>query len=244
MKKWLGLVALLLALTAAVRAGDENAADKPVQRTKKDGEPDPNWAKRHVGFVIEAAKGDIDLLFLGDSITDAWRGQSARGGKEVWDKQFAPLKAANFGIGGDRSQHVLWRILNGEMERIKPKVAVVMIGTNNLGSNTDAQIAAGIKAVVKAVHEKSPNTKVLLLGIFPRGAKAETKDRMRIAAINKEIAKLDDGKTVRYLDIGQKFLDENGALSKDIMWDALHLTTRGYEIWAEAITPTVKEMMK
>jgi lysophospholipase L1-like esterase len=243
MRRLLSVAAAVLVLAVVAHAGDENSAVKPVERKKGD-QPDVKWLSRHVGFVIEAKKGGIEVLFLGDSITDAWRNKGDKGGKEVWEKVFAPLKAANFGIGGDQTQHVLWRIERGEMQGIQPKVVVVMIGTNNLRGNSDKEITAGIKAVVRAVHDKSPTTKVLLLGIFPRGATAEDKRRDRIVAINKEIAKLDDGKKVRYLDIGQKFLGENGTLSKEIMWDALHLTTRGYEIWAEAITPTLKEMLK
>jgi lysophospholipase L1-like esterase len=240
MRRALSVAAAVLVLAAGVRGGEENSAVKPVERMKKDGSPDLNWIKRHINFVIAAKKGDIDVLFLGDSITDGWRG----GGKEIWEKNFGPLKAANFGIGGDRTQHVLWRITHGEMEGIQPKVAVVMIGTNNLGGNKDEQIEAGIKAVVKGVREKSPTTKVLLLGIFPRDAKAGTKNRTRIIAINKEIGKLDDGKNVRYLDIGEKFLGEEGVLTKEIMPDYLHLSPRGYEIWAEAILPALREMLK
>ncbi len=196
--------------------------------------------KRHEGFVAIAKKGDVDLLFLGDSITDAWRGGAA---KPTWEKHFAPLKAANFGIGGDRTEHVLWRISNGELEGIKPKLAVLMIGTNNTGSNSAEQIAEGIKAIVAKLGDSSPQTKVLLLGVFPRGPKAGTPVREKIATINKEIAKLDDGKRVKYLDIGSKFTKEEGALTKDIMPDFLHLSARGYEIWGEAIAPTVREMM-
>src|SRR5581483_5905827 len=110
------------------------------------------------------------------------------------------------------------RLENGEVEGINPKVAVVMIGTNNLGSNTNDEIAAGVTKVVTTLHEKLPHTKVLLLGIFPRGAKADDPNRARIKAINEQLAKLDDGgKTVKYLDIGPKFLDAEGNLPKDIM---------------------------
>ena len=174
----------------------------------------------------------MDLLFLGDSITDG----SAGGGKAVWEKNYAPLKAANFGIGGDQTQHVLWRIQNGELDGIKPKVAVLMIGTNNLGGNTDEEIADGIKAIVAELHKQTPETKLLLLGVFPRGIKANDSNRARIKNINSIIAKLDDGgKTVKYLDIGDKFLEADGTLPKSIMPDALHPNGKGYEIWAEAI---------
>lgn len=202
---------------------------------------DANWLKRHEGFVAIARKGDVDLLFLGDSITDGWRG----GGRKIWEQYFAPLKAANFGIGGDRTQHVLWRIQNGELEGIRPRLAVLMIGTNNLGGNTNEQIADGIKAIVEELHKRTPDTRVLLLGIFPRGAAATDRSRERIKAINAMIAKLDDGgKKVRYLDIGNKFLAEDGTLPKDVMPDALHPNEKGYAIWAAAIIDVVKEMMK
>jgi lysophospholipase L1-like esterase len=210
----------------------ENSAAKPVPKDKK----------RHEGFVELAKKGGIDVLFLGDSITDGWR---APPGQEAWKKHFEPLHAANFGIGGDRTQHVLWRIENGELEGIHPKLAVLMIGTNNLGANKDEQIAEGITAIVHEIHKRQPETKVLLLGIFPRSQKASDPFRARIKDINKVIAKLDDGgKTVRYLDIGDKFVDKNGDLPKEIMPDYLHLSKAGYKIWADAIQPTVDEMLK
>jgi lysophospholipase L1-like esterase len=207
----------------------ENSAVKPV----------PKDEKRHEGFVALAKKGGIDVLFLGDSITDAWRGQAA------WKKHFEPLKAANFGIGGDRTQHVLWRLQHGELEGIDPKVAVLMIGTNNTGSNTAEEIAEGIKAIVTEIHKQKPNTKVLLLGVFPRSPKPTDPVRGKIKEVNRTVAKLDDGgKTVRYLDIGDKFLEPDGSLSPKIMPDYLHLTPAGYNIWAEAIEPTLKEMLK
>jgi lysophospholipase L1-like esterase len=195
---------------------------------------------RHKQFLAIAKKGGVEVLFLGDSITHGWEGQKA------WKKYFEPLKAANFGIGGDQTGHVLWRLTEGEeLKGITPKVAVLMIGTNNSGRDSAEQIAEGITLIVKTIREKSPTTKVLLLGIFPRGPQAGTKIREKLANVNKIISKLDDeGKTVKYLDIGPKFLEANGSLSKDIMPDFLHLSARGYEIWAEAITPTLTDMLK
>jgi len=195
---------------------------------------------RHKQFLAIAKKGGVDVLFLGDSITHGWEGQKA------WKKHFEPLKAANFGIGGDQTGHVLWRLTEGkELEGISPKVVVLMIGTNNSGRDSAGQIAAGIKLIVKTIQEKSPTTKVLLLGIFPRGEKAGTAIRKKLANVNDIVAKLDDGgKTVKYLDIGTKFTEEDGSLSKSIMPDYLHLSARGYEIWAEAITPTLSEMLR
>jgi lysophospholipase L1-like esterase len=195
---------------------------------------------RHKQFLEIAKKGDVDVLFLGDSITQGWNNN------KTWKKYFEPLKAANFGIGGDQTGHVLWRITEGkELEGIAPKVAVLMIGTNNTGRDSAAQIAEGIALVVKTIHEKTPKTKILLLGVFPRDAQPGTKSREKIKEINKTIAKLDDGgKTVKYLDIGEKFRQPDGTMSNEIMPAYLHLSARGYEIWAEAINPTLHEMLK
>jgi len=211
-------------------------------------QPEPKtggWLKRHEGFVAEAKKGGVDLLFLGDSITDGWRGGKA---KPVWDEHFAPLKAANFGISGDRTQHVLWRIRNGELEGIQPRAVVLMIGTNNIGQSkpeTPASAVAGIRAIVQEVHSKCPRAKFLLLGVFPRGEKPEHPLRAQIKGINAEIARLDDGgKTVKFLDIGDKFLQPDGTISKETMPDFLHLTEKGYRIWAEAIKQPLAGLMK
>jgi beta-glucosidase len=232
----LALAVAVLSLAGAPAGAEERKAENSAVK------PVPKDVKRHEGFLAQAnaGKGDIDVVFLGDSITDAWRTD----GKGVWKEHFEPLKAVNFGIGGDRTQHVLWRIQNGELKGFQPKVVVLMIGTNNLGSNTNEEIAEGIKTIVQEIQHLQPQTKVLLLGIFPRGAKATDKNRDRIKDINKIIAKLDDGKKVRYLDIGEKFLDAEGNLPRDIMPDALHLSAKGYKIEAEAIQPTLAELMK
>jgi lysophospholipase L1-like esterase len=156
----------------------------------------------------------------------------------------------NCGIGGDRTQHVIWRVENGNLEGLAkpkegapPRLVVLMIGTNNTGSDTAEQIAAGIEGVVKAVQKKLPETPVLLLGVFPRGEKVDDPLRSKIADINSRISLLDDGKKVVYLDIGGKLVGEGGAISKEIMPDFLHLSPKGYEIWAEAMEPTVKRML-
>ena len=225
-------------------------------KVNKDGTPVKGFMEKHESFVEQAKKGGIDVLFLGDSITAGWAGN----GKEIWAQRYAPMNAANFGIGGDRTQHVLWRIENGELDgAIKPKVIVLMIGTNNTGSDDANKIAEGVTKIVKTAQAKT-GAKVLLLGVFPRGITekqaAESKDpkkieaakrtpmqREKITRINEIISKLDDGKTVRYLDIKDKFLSPEGTLSPDIMPDYLHLTPPGYKIWADAIDPLLKEMM-
>jgi lysophospholipase L1-like esterase len=236
---FLGLLALS-ALSAGAQEKKANSAIQPKAR------PGP-WMTRHEKFVEMAKKGGIELLFLGDSITDAWGGEGHSNGKgdEVFTKEFVPMKAANFGIGGDRTQHVLWRLQNGEFDGIKPKVVMLMIGTNNSNGmdNTAAEIAEGVMAIVKEIHKRSPQTKVLLLGIFPRGEKPSPQ-REKLKDVNQIIAKLDDGgKTVKYLDIGGKFLAQDGMLSRKIMYDFLHLTEAGYQIWADEVKGPIKELM-
>ena len=217
------------------------AADEPaIKMGHDDGK---SFLARHEGFLkdLKAANGKVGLLFVGDSITDGWRGR----GKEVFAKTYDKDEPLNIGIGGDRTQHVIWRLQNGEVDGINPKVAVLMIGTNNLGGNTNEEIVKGVTKVVDTLHEKLPHTKVLLLAIFPRGEKADNQWRSRLTAINEELAKLDDGgKTVKYLDIGPKFLAENGDLPKEIMPDFLHPNANGYQIWADAMQPTLDELMK
>ena len=224
-----------------------NSAIKPEPR-------DAAWVKRHEGFVEIAKQGGVDVLFLGDSITDFWRRDNNpnQGGRKIWDREFAPLKAANFGISADRTQHVLWRLQNGELDGIKPKVVVLMIGTNNTGlerdnvtpRNTPAQTIEGVKAVVSTLRTKLPATKILLLAIFPRGEKPAHPQRAQIAEINRALARLDDGKMIRYLDLGAKFLAADGTLPKDIMPDFLHPGEKGYEIWAAAIREPLREMLR
>jgi lysophospholipase L1-like esterase len=248
------------AIAAPTRAQDKPATETPAKPAAPKApapkesatEPKPrdaNWMKRHDAYLGEVKQkaGNVDLLFVGDSITDGWHGAAPGRGKDVWDANWEPLKAFNIGIGGDRTQHVIWRLQNGEVQGIKPKLAVLMIGTNNLGGNTNDEIVAGITGCVKELQKQLPSTKVLLLGVFPRGRKAEDPARARIKAINEQIAKLDDGgKTVKYLDIGEKFLDKEGTIPEDVMPDkpALHPNAKGYQIWADAIKPTVTEMMK
>lgn len=209
---------------------------------------DAGWMKRHDKFVEIAKRGGVDLLFLGDSITDAWGGEGHGGGPgaKLFEKEFLPLKAANFGISGDRTQHVLWRLQNGELDGIQPKVVMLMIGTNNSNGkdNTAEEIADGVKAIVEEIHKKSAKTKVLLLAVFPRQEKADHPQRQKLAEVNKILAKLDDGKMVKYLDIGPKFLQSDGTLTKEVMPDLLHLSEKGYQIWADAVKGPINDLLK
>jgi lysophospholipase L1-like esterase len=233
----LPFIVSLAVSTLAVSA--ENTALQPAPR-------DAKWVERHEGFVAQTKQGGIELLFLGDSITDGWRGK----GKAVWEKQYAPRHAANFGIGGDRTQHVLWRMEHGELDGLKPKAVVLMIGTNNTGKdqdgkprNTTPEIIEGVTAIVNGLRAKLPQTKILLLAIFPRGEKG-TPIRDQLKEINTALAKLDDGKRVKFLDIGPKFLEPDGTLSRDIMPDLLHPNEKGYQIWADAMESTLADLLK
>jgi lysophospholipase L1-like esterase len=190
----------------------------------------------HEGFLKRAKQGHVDLLFLGDSITQMWNDN------EVWKRFYGPRNAANFGIGGDRTQHVLWRIQNGELDGIEPKVVVLTIGTNNASSGTADEIAQGITAIVEELRHRLPRARILLLGVFPRGQKPDA-TRERLQAVNARIARLDDGSHVKFLDIGKAFLNEDGTIARATMPDYLHLSPRGYRIWADAMEPTLWSML-
>jgi lysophospholipase L1-like esterase len=225
----------------ATRPAPKETADQPWI---KGGDPQTiGFINRHEGFLrdLKATNGKVGILFVGDSITDGWRGS----GKEVFAKTYGAMDPYNIGIGGDRTEHVIWRLQHGEIEGISPKAAVLMIGTNNLGANTNEEIVKGVTKIVKILNDKLPTTKVLLLAIFPRAMNADNPLRTRIKDINEELAKLDDGgQHVKYLDIGQKFLEADGTLPKEIMPDALHPNAKGYQIWADATAPALAELMK
>ena len=214
--------------------------DVPAEKYGKDGKINPGFIATHKRFVKIAQEGKAQLVFLGDSITAGWGGK-----KDIWEKAFGAYTPANFGIGGDRTQHVLWRIQNGELDGIKPKACVLMIGTNNSGSDSAEGIAKGVTAIVETIRAKQPQAKILLLAVFPRGEKVSPNPgRDKLKQVNAIIAKLDDGKNIFFLDIGDKFLQPDGSITKEIMPDFLHLTAAGYQIWADAISPKLAELMK
>jgi len=226
--------------TPAIAPTQKEAPDVPAIRRDKQGEPMAAFFEQHEKFLQRGQEGPIGVLFIGDSITAGWI--MAR---DVWTKYYGNLQPANFGIGGDRTQNVLWRIENGELGGISPKVVVLLIGVNN---GRDPRVTDGIRKVVAAIQAKLPETKVLLLGIFPYGASPTDPPwiaaaRQHIARVNEELAGLDDGKRVRFLDIGSKFLDDSGHIRAEIMPDGLHPAVPGYQIWAEAMQPLLEEML-
>jgi lysophospholipase L1-like esterase len=211
-----------------------NAAATFTQTTQRMG-------PRHEGFVATAKQGNIDLLLHGDSITDWWL-QDAN--KPMFDKYFGKIRTANFAVAGDTTQGVLWGLRNGEGQGFQPKAVMLMIGTNNTGQYTGPEIAEGVGAVVMELRRNFPAAKILLLAIFPRGMPGDPV-RDKIAEVNRIISRLDDQKSVFYMDIGQKFLDAKGVFLPDSFRpDNLHPQAKGYDIWGEAVSAKLAELMK
>jgi beta-glucosidase len=204
-----------------------------------------NWWKRHDGVIKRLHSGKVDLLLIGDSITHMWGGEPTEEGggpgNYLWQKYYGSRNAVNEGFGWDRTQHVLWRFDHGELDGIHPKVAVIMIGTNNIGFNKTPDIVAGVQAIVDQVHAKLPGTKILLLAIFPRDPSPTSQTRIQIAEVNKGIAKI---RGVTFLDIGTSFLQPDGTLTREIMPDYLHPSPKGFQIWATAMEPTLSRLMR
>ncbi|MEI6561744.1 MAG: GDSL-type esterase/lipase family protein [Verrucomicrobiota bacterium] len=199
--------------------------------------PRAEWVQRVAGTNAKAhaIADSIQVVFDGDSITDGWQS----GGKTVWAERYGKLNAFDFGISGDKTQHVLWRLAQGQVDEVKPKLIALMIGTNNLGSNTVEEIAGGIKTIVAEYQKRCPEATILLQAIFPRAEQPTDPARAKIKAINQIISKLGDDKKVIYVDFGDKFLQPDGTMSREIMPDFLHPSAKGYQIWADAIQPII-----
>ena len=212
-----------------------NTAIIPVSRTGS--------VTNRQALVLRRAKenpGACDIEFIGDSIMQGWETR----GSNVWSEFYGQRKVINMGVGGDRTQHVLWRFEQGQLDGVKAKVAVVMIGTNNSNKddNTEADILAGVDAIVQQIRTRQPDTKIILLGIFPRG-QTFSPQRGKILQVNEALAKLDDGKNIFYLDIGPQLIESDGSIAKSMMRDYLHPGEAGYRIWANAMEPKLKELL-
>jgi beta-glucosidase len=249
------LLGLLLAGCTTQKLTCAQVADQLAVSTNTAIQPTPRasvdwWMPRHEAVVQQAQKGNAGVIFIGDSITHGWEKQSA-----LWESSFGRWNPINAGFSGDRTQHVLWRLDNGEIDGIQPRVAVLMIGTNNSNGDeyTAEQIAEGVEAIVCRLRTKLPQTKVLILSIFPRGTKEQRDDKTGNASFNPQWAKNDlasklvsqmaDGKWIYYLDINKAFLDESGVLTRDVMPDLLHPNEKGYQIWADVVLPTLEKLM-
>lgn len=224
----------------------KHVATTPVAQT----EDAADWLETHRGMNELSDRKDARVAFVGDSITEMWEHDD--NGKPTWRRYWAPLKAVNFGLHGDRTEHVLWRLDHGNMDGLNPDVIVLLIGTNNSGQQfepggytcTAQQTADGIRAIVGRLRSKCPNAKVLLLAILPRGEEPTDPARRQNEATNALIKTLADDKTVFYMDIGKKFLKANGDGDVTLQPDMLHLSAKGYRIWAEAIHPTVLKLLR
>ena len=199
------------------------------------------WKSRHEQKVELTKAGGVRLAFLGDSITHSWE----NGGREVWRQYYGSRKAANFGFSGDRTEHVLWRLENGELIGLQPKVVVIMIGTNNIGhgSSDPRMTADGVQAIVSKLQKEIGGVKILLLGVFPRDLNAEDKMRKDVAEATRLFSTLNDRENVEFLDIGKYFLRPSGEIRTTMMPDMLHPNAAGYEIWAKAIERTLARLL-
>ena len=223
-------------LGCALHAKDMHSAIDAMPRV------DRGWKDRQdlLNKRAEEAGEKAQVIFVGDSITQGWEGD----GKEVWAKHYTKYNAVNLGIGGDKTQHVLWRLDNGNLKGLKPKAAVLMIGTNNSNGedNTASQIADGVTAIVNKLREKLPDTKILLLAIFPRGENFNNQ-RGKILQVNQVLQKLADEKNIFWVDFGHKFVNPDGRIPRELMPDYLHLSPPAYEIWAESIDPLLEKII-
>ena len=229
---------------------------KPFQKPELAYEPSPrtdnNSMLAHSDLLAKATQGKIDVYFEGDSITRRW-GTSDEQYKHFlsnWQQNFFGWNAADFGWGGDKTQHILWRLNNGELDNVNPKIIVLMAGTNNVGNISPQgsgdprieDITRGIKAILDVCQSKAPKATILLMGIFPRN------DNMAvmpiIEGINQRIAKFADGKKIRFLNINDKLADKDGKLFEGItVKDGLHLDVKGYQVWADALRPVLKKLL-
>lgn len=238
------LISVILAcsvLFPAAAIGNPNSlqpADIAAKKLMSNGQQDPKFLRMHQSHVAIAKQGTAELVFIGDSITFQW---SRKDNVGLFNQEFGKYNPVNFGIGTDRTQHVLWRVTNGAFDGIKPKVVVLMIGTNNNRSatNTPERIASGIEKIIDAIHSRSPDTKILLHAIFPRGAIEPNKKNEQVNAL---IANFEDGRRVHFMNINKAFLGPTGTVSRATMPDLLHLSTDGYRAWANAIRPKLQEL--
>lgn len=236
----LAILALTACTSPVARGMPPNFAVQPVEQ-------DADWAAgwwrtRHEEKIEQARTADVDLLMLGDSITQGWEGQGA----EVWQQYYQDRNGFNLGFGGDRTEHVLWRLRHGAIDNMQPKLVVLMIGTNNTAHRMDpaAYTAEGIAMIVEELRARLPESKVLLLGILPHHLSPYNDMRKRNEEINRIIASLADGDIVHFLNLNQAYLDEGGALRTDLMPDLLHPNAGGYAVWAEAMEPTLSKLLQ
>lgn len=242
MRRLLTLCVLAMATVSPLPLRAEDPAAPAPRAIDYEWMSTARWREMHAEDVALATKGGAELVFVGDSITEGWEWNDG----EHWKKHFARLGAVNFGIGGDTTQNVLWRLDHGAVGALRPKVVVLLIGTNNLGREvaTPAAAARGVEAVVTKLCAAFPVAKIVVHGIFPCDASPQAEVRGRVAAVNERLRALDgrDGRVV-FRDIGARFLEADGTISPAVMPDGLHLSPEGYRRWAAELAPLVSELL-
>ena len=195
------------------------------------------WRQMHADQVARAKQGDVDVMFLGDSLTEMWP-------KPMWDHHFGHFKAANFGIGGDHTGNVLWRLKDPALAGLKPKLVVLMIGVNNINLCNESadEVFGGIQAVVGTLRKQYPQAHILLNAVLPERA-PDSDERRRIVSLNQKVKTLDDGKAVFVRDYGAHFMGPGGELSKELQPDLLHFSEKGYAVLADAIRPDIERLL-
>jgi beta-glucosidase len=193
------------------------------------------WLQRHQQKLAEVAEltSPTEYLFLGDSITHAWEVE----GEGTWQQYFGHMSALNLGYAGDRTEHLLWRIQNGEIDNLEAKWIILLIGTNNAGHRLDPpeEISAGVNAILLTLKTRLPHSKIVLMAIFPRSRNNHKPMRQRLNLTNQLIKQLTDNQQVFWLDINQHFLNDDGVLLESVMPDLLHPNSAQYEVWAQQI---------
>ena len=217
-------------------------ADQPTQRT------DSNSMLAHQQLLAKRTQGKIDVYFVGNSITRRWGATDYPELLANWKANFFGWNAADFGWGGDRIEHMLWRLEHGELDGVNPKVIVILAGTNNVGARPGpddkvADITRGLKALVDICRRKAPNASIILTGIFPRNDNGAIAVVPEINRINAELARVADGKSVRYLDVNDRLADKDGRVFAGMLGDGLHPTLKGYQVWADALKPLLTELL-
>jgi len=220
--------------------GASDWLDTPPSSAVATDREDPTFTLRHGEINALPDRGRIELVFLGDSITQRWEST----GRYVWNQHYADRGAANFGINGDRTEHVLWRIENGNFDGVRPRLIVLQIGTNNTHDSSDEDVVRGVLAVVEALQTRLPDTRVLLLGLFPKHRFPDAKVRGRVRAINGALSLQAPRPGVVFVDLGDVFLETDGSLSRSVMPDGLHLSARGYSMWAEAMETSLSPLLE
>lgn len=234
----LAMMVLLFTAVAPHPAAGQAPADQPTPRT------DANSMLAHEQLLAKRTQGRIDVYYIGDSITRRWGATDYPELLANWNANFFGWNAANFGWGADRTEHMLWRLENGELDGVNPKVIVISAGTNNVGGRTGAagkveNITRGIRAIVDRAREKAPDATIVLMGIFPRNIEVIEE----INRINENLSQFADGERVRFLSINDKLADSEGRLYEGMTVDGLHLSVRGYQIWADALKPILTEIL-